>query len=290
MDKYFRYALWQVGEALVLLALISAYNLMSFTVSETDRVVVLRFGKPLYEITEPGWYPKAPWLRVRYLDKRLIKHDAEPREIIIADKKTMMVDLFSYFRIVDGMRFLDRTRTMENAQSRMDDTTYSALRNDLGNRDFDDILVKDRLTVMTTVTASSRKQLQEYGLTTNLVRMSRTELPQQNKESVYSRMIAERRQQADQYRSEGDELAVGIKAATDRETKTMMAEANALAQKTWGEGEAEAARIYNEAYGRDPEFFRIYRGLLAARATMENGDVRFVLKGNEPHLKAVFGR
>ena len=288
MEQWIKKNLMQFG--VVILALI-ALNMVVYTVDETERVVVLQMGKPVREVKDAGLYFKLPWpfQSARVLEKRLLKYDATPREIITKDKKTGVVDVFSYFQIADGIRFLQRTGTAANAQGRLDDIVYSELRNDMGGRDFDAILNRDRMTIMSVVTDRSAKQMPEYGIQTSLIRMNRFELPNENKESVYNRMIAERSRQAGQYRSEGKELAQGIRSGADRQVAITVAEAEEIAQKNRGEGDAEAARLYNEAYGKDPEFFRIYRGLIAARSTL-NGDVKFILKGNEPHLRAVFGQ
>jgi modulator of FtsH protease HflC len=275
-----------------ILGVLLLLNLVTYTVDETKRAVVLQMGKPVREVTQAGLYFKAPWpiQSVRLLEKRLVKHDGDPREVITKDKKAMVIDAFSYFRITDGIRFLQRSATMAGAQARMDDSIYSELTNELGGRDFEAILTTDRLGIVNDVTAHARATLPQYGIGTDIVLMNRTELPKENKEAAYNRMIGERQSQAARFRSEGNEEYDKVKAATDRETRIINATATEAGRRLEGEGDAEAARIYNEAYSLDPEFFRIYRGLIAAKKGMEGSDVRFILNGNEPHLKAILGR
>lgn len=263
-----------------------------YQVDETQRVIIMKLGsEPLYEEPNAGLHGKLPWpyQTVRMLDKRLQRYDSEPREIITKDKKTMVVDTFSLFRIDNGIQFNRRLQTMATALARMDDVVYSELRNEMGNRDFTDILVKEREPIMVRANERTSQILPAYGITTTLVRFSRTDLPEQNKESVYGRMRSERERQAKEFRSLGLETAQQIKSETDKQVKTIVSEGQKVAEKTMGEGDAEATRIYNSAYSRNPKFFELYRGLLAAQKTLGgNSDVTIFLRGDEAHLKALF--
>lgn len=282
-----------IKQGAVILLLIIFYNFIFFQVDETERAVVLQLGNPVWETDKAGLYIKLPWpiQSVAILDKRLLKYDANPREVITADKKTMIIDTFAYFRIENGIRYLQRTQTIANAQARMDDVVYSEIRNDLGARTFEEILIKYRNTIMDNVTSKTSKQLSEYGLETRLVRMNRADLPLENKQSVYQRMAAERKRQSMKYRSEGEEEARKIRAETDKEVQIILAEAGKTAQENKGNADGEAARIYNEAYNQDPEFFKIYRGLESAKITLgSGGDIKYIFNGNEPHIKEFFNK
>lgn len=265
-----------------------------FQVDETERVVVQQMGRPIYEVIEPGLHVKFPWpyQSATTLDKRYFKYDGTmAREIITKDKKTMVVDTFSYIRIADGIAYLQKLNTEQNALSQTENVIYSEMHNELGEKNFEEILTSQRVAIMESVTARANRQLKEYGLNTNVVRMNKTDLPQENKPSVYERMVAERQRQSMQYRSVGDEKAQIIRAGTDKEVTILLANARAEAQKNRGEGDAEATRIYNAAYGRDPEFFRLYRGLDAAKKALGgSGEIRIIQSGAEPHLQALFGK
>lgn len=280
-------------KAILACAVLYLWAAAVFQVNETERAVVLQMGRPLYEVSDAGLHVKAPWpiQSAKILEKRVILYNANPREVITSDKKTMVVDTFSYFQIENGIKFMQGTFTEQKAQARVDDTVYSEMRNELSTKDFEDILTTHRVQIMEAVTTRADKRLEEYGLRTPIVRMNKADLPAQNKGSVYGRMVSERQRQAKQYRSEGDEEATKIRADTDREITVLLSEATRDSQKARGEGDAEATRIYNEAYGRDPEFFRAYRGLEAAKkALMNGGDIRIIQDGTEPHLKAIFGK
>ena len=265
-----------------------------YQADEGKRYVVFRLGStPLWEETRSGLHAKLPWPvhTTRVFEGRLMQYDAEPREIIPKDKKNMVVDTFSLFRISDAIQYNRRLQTTANAQTRLDDVIYSEIRNDMGRRNFVDILVGQRDDIMNDVTERTRKQLPEYGLTTAIVRLSRTDLPEENKLSVYGRMNAERERQAKEFRSLGEESAQQIRAETDKEVKFLTSAAKQEAEKTMGEGDAEATRIYNAAYGRNPTFFELYRGLLAAQKTLVgNNDVKVLLRGDEPHLRVLFDK
>ncbi|QQS23271.1 protease modulator HflC [bacterium] len=251
---------------------------------------MLRLQNPIYEVTEPGLHFKLPWPinSVMKLDKRWLQYDDNPREIITADKKTMIVDTYSYYRISDGILYIGRLQTQAGANSRTGEIVYSEMRRELGQKSFENILVAERNTVMQNVSDAVEGPMANLGLDSLMVRVSTTELPDQNKASVYQRMMSERAQQAKTYRSEGEQKAMEMRADTDKQVTIIKSEAEMNAQKLRGEGDNEAARIYNEAYGKNPAFFRLYRGLLAAENTLGGGNVKFYLKGDEPQFDALF--
>ena len=275
---------------LIGLILLIAFWSSWYTLSETERAVMLKMGKPLYEVTDAGLHAKLPWpLRsVQTLERRYQKYDASPRQIITKDKKALEVDTFGYWRVTDGITFLQKMQTNENALARIDDVTYSEMRNTLGTFDLEETVTTKRNEVMDVVDIRVNAQIKQYGIEFKFVRMNKTDFPKENKASVYARMKAERERQAKLYRSEGNGEATKLRSETDKEVTVKLAEANLEAQKNRAIGDAEATRIYNEAYGKDPEFFRLYRGLGAAY-TLRGSDTKLVLTGEEPHLKALFG-
>ncbi len=268
-----------------------ALTLVAFRVDETERAVVLQMGRPVRDITAAGLHLKWPWpyQSVQFLEKRWILYDSDPREVYTADKKTMVTDTFSLFRIKNGISYLQNTITEESAQSRVDDIVYSEMRNLLGAHTFDQVLVTHRDSIMDAVTEVSNRKLDEYGLETGVVRMNRVDLPQDNKTSVALRMSAERHRMATGYRSEGEEQAKRIRAETDKDVQLILADAEETARRTRGEGDAMATAILTAAYSKDPAFFRLWRGLTAAERTLSGNNVRYILKGDEPHIRAALG-
>lgn len=284
-----------IRRIVVILAVVAAVDLLftvPYTVDERERVVVYAWGVPKYEIKDAGLAFKAPWPfeSVKTLDKRWVVYHASPHEVLTRDKKALMIDTIAYFRVSDGIRYIKTVQTEANAQARLDDIAYSEMRKSLGERDLEDVVVKDRATLMEEVTKATDRSLQSCcGLETKLVRVIRADFPEGNKESVYARMQAERKRIADGYISQGKEEETKIRAATDKEVVTMLAAATRKAEENNGEGDAEAARIYNEAYGQDPKFFQFWRGIQTAQKALSGDHVRFIQNGREPHIEALFG-
>ena len=190
-----------------------------FIVDETEQVVILQFGKPVRTITEPGINFKVPFpIQEKIIfDDRLLEYDSPPEEILSQDKKTLIVDNYIRWKIVDPLQFLKTVQAIPTALSRMDDIVYSELRQELGTHDMVEIITENREQLMEEVTQASNEATMEYVISVVDVRIRRVELPAENEESIFARMDAERKRQANKYRSEGEEEAQKIRAATDRD-------------------------------------------------------------------------
>ena len=247
-----------IGAILFLLGLTSI-----FIVDETEQVVVLQFGKPVRIITEPGLHMKAPFpiQEKNVFDNRLLEYDSPPEEILSKDKKSLIVDNYVRWKIVDPLQFLKTVQAIPTALSRMDDIVYSELRRELGTHDMVEIITENREELMEEVTVASNKATQDYGIEVVDVRIRRVDLPSQNEESIYARMDAERKRQANKFRSEGEEEAQKIRATTDRDKTIILADAYKQAERVRGEGDAKAVEVYAEAYSADPKFYEFVRTL-----------------------------
>lgn len=232
-------------------------------VDETEQIVILQFGKPVQTITEPGLNFKfpAPIQVSNSFDKRLLEYDVPPEEILSRDKKSLIIDNYVRWRIVDPLLFLQTVRAIPTAKTRLDDIVYSELRQELGNHDMAEIITETRELIMEKVTIASNEETSKYGIEVIDVRIRRVDLPQENEASIYARMEAERKRQANKFRSEGEEEAQKIRAATDRDKTVILAEAYKTAQKIRGEGEAEALDIYATSFSKDPDFYEFLRTL-----------------------------
>ena len=234
-----------------------------FIVDETEQVVILAFGKPVRTITEPGINMKVPFPlqeKIKF-DDRLLEYDSPPEEILSKDKKTLIVDNYVRWRIVDALQFLKTVQAIPTALSRMDDIVYSELRRELGTHDMVEIITENREKLMEIVTFNSNKATLDYGIAVIDVRIRRVDLPAENEESIYARMEAERNRQANKFRSEGEEEAQKIRAATDRDKTIILADAYKDAERLRGEGDAAAVEIYAKAYSADPKFYEFVRTL-----------------------------
>ena len=261
------------GTLLIILvvAILILANMSLFIVDETRQAIVLQFGKPIRTIIEPGLNWKLPFIQnVVFFEDRLLVYDAAPTEIITKDKKTLIVDNYARWKIIDALKFLQTVRDLNGAQARLDDIIYSELRVDLGLFDMSEIVSERREGIMKRVTEISNEKAGTYGIEIVDVRIKRVDLPPENEKFIFDRMRAERERIAKQYRAEGQEESAKIIAETEREKTVILAEAYKTAQTLKGEGEAESIRIYAESFNQDPEFYKFYRTLEAYRLTFKD--------------------
>jgi len=243
-----------------------------FIVDETNQVVILQLGKPVKTVTKPGINLKLPFPFQEKItfDDRLLEYDSPPEEILSKDKKTLIVDNYVRWKIVDPLQFLKTVQAIPTAKSRMDDIVYSELRRELGTHDMVEIITENREEIMDVVTRASNKATLSYGISVVDVRIRRVDLPSQNEESIYARMEAERKRQANKFRSEGEEEAQKIRAATDRDKTIILADAYKEAEKLRGEGDAKAVQIYARSYSADPKFYEFVRTLDAYKKVVDD--------------------
>ena len=275
-----------IGAILVFLGLTSI-----FIVDETEQVVVLQFGKPVRIITEPGLHMKVPFpiQEKNVFDNRLLEYDSPPEEILSKDKKSLIVDNYVRWKIVDPLQFLKTVQAIPTALSRMDDIVYSELRRELGTHDMVEIITENREELMEKVTVASNRATQDYGIEVVDVRIRRVDLPSQNEESIYARMDAERKRQANKFRSEGEEEAQKIRATTDRDKTILLADAYKQAERIRGEGDAKAVEVYADAYSADPKFYEFVRTLDAYKKIIDDKTM-LVLPSDSRLFKLLLGK
>ena len=256
--------------ALPILTLIGLSSI--FIVDETQQVVILQLGKPVKTIIEPGFNFKLPFPFQEKIvfDDRLLEYDSPPEAILSKDKKSLIVDNYVRWKIVDPLQFLKTVQAIPTAKSRMDDIVYSELRRELGTHDMVEIITQNREEIMDVVTKASNEATLSYGISVIDVRIRRVDLPAENEESIYARMEAERKRQANKFRSEGSEEAQKIRAATDRDKTIILADAYKEAERIRGEGDAEAVQIYARSYSSDPKFYEFVRTLDAYKKVVDD--------------------
>ena len=232
-------------------------------VDETEQVVILQFGKPIRTITEPGLNYKfpAPFQTSDTFEKRLLEYDVPPEEILSRDKKSLIIDNYVRWKITDPLLFLKTVKAIPTAKTRLDDIVYSELRQELGTHDMVEIITENRELIMDKVTIASNEETSKFGIEIIDVRIRRVDLPKENESSIYARMEAERKRQANKFRSEGEEEAQKIRAATDRDKTVILAEAYKTSQKIRGEGEAKALDLYATSFSKDPAFYEFQKTL-----------------------------
>ena len=241
-----------------------------FTVHMTQNAVVLELSKPKEIITEPGLYFKIPFLqKVRYFSKQLLDNDSNPTEVITKDKKNLLVDNFTMFKIVEPLKFLETVRGERSARARLDDIIYSELRVEIGTHDLHDVVTETRDSIMAKVTNEANIKAAEYGIEVVEVRIKRTDLPPEVANSIFNRMRTERERIAMEYRSEGKEEATKIRAETDKEKTILVAEAYKEEQVVRGEGDARATKIYADAFNKDQKFYTFMRSMEAYKKSLK---------------------
>jgi membrane protease subunit HflC len=241
----------------------------AFVVDVTKQALVLEFGRPIKVIKEAGLYFKKPFIQeVLYFEKRILEYDSEPTLVVTKDKKSMILDTFALFRIVDPLLFYKTVRDEYGAQARLDDIIYSEMRKVVGQYDFDEIVSGKREDVFEQVTKFSQIKANELGLEITTVRMKRVSVPQENLRKIYDSMIAERQRQAALYRAEGQREAQRIKSLAEKQRTIILASAYRKAQELRGSGEAEAGRIIQSALAGNPEFYQFLRSLEVYKKTL----------------------
>jgi membrane protease subunit HflC len=256
-----------------------------FTVDQTERSIVVQLGKPIAGPLQPGLHFKLPFVQTNInFDARLLDYDAHPAEILTKDKKNMVVDNYSKWRIVRPLQFYKTVRTISSAQAKLDDIIYSKMREALGQYTLVEVVSTKRVEIMTRVTRESNQTAESFGIEVVDVRIKRTDLPPENERAIFGRMRAERERIAKQYRSEGREEAAKIKAQADKERTIILAEAKKTSEMTRGEGDAQSVAIYAQAVEQSPEFYAFKRSLDAyERAFQDNSKV--VLTPDDKFLK-----
>ncbi|HZG15778.1 MAG TPA: protease modulator HflC [Candidatus Bathyarchaeia archaeon] len=285
----------RIGLFLLLLIVISSTIISNlFIVKENEYRVIRQFGEVTRVVNEPGLTYKIPFLQsVTTLPKHQLLFDTQPTEVNTKDKKKIIVDNYVVWRIVNPTEMIQNARTISNVEKRMSESVSSTLRNELGSLDYSAIINEKKsargdFNQLVTNKVNEVLQRDRFGIEIIEVRVKRTDLPAQNENSVYNRMISERHSKAQEYLSIGEAEATKIKAATDRSVTEMLSVADAKAKQVQAQGEAEAARIYNAVYSQDPAFYSLYRTLESYKTTLQGQPV-IVMPINSPYAKYLQG-
>lgn len=273
--------------ALMLVALLSC-----FTVRETEFVLITQFGRPVRTVREAGLHFKWPIQSVLRFDRRLRIYNPRPSEFLTQDKKNLVIENYVAWRIADPDRFVQTVGDPSAAEMRLHDIIWSGLSAAIGNENIDALIAPSPDNVQANsmldgLTASSdRAALAQYGIRIVDVRIKRLNLPEQNKQSVFARMRAERERIAMQYRAEGEEQALAIRADADKQKEEILSAAYKEAERIRGEGDAEATRIYGAAYSKNPHFYKLLRTLEAYKKTLDD-KTTVVLSSDSELLKVL---
>lgn len=261
-----------------------------FIVNEQEHAVLFQFGAVQRSDFEPGLHFKMPFVQnVRKFDNRLMAVDSEPERYLTSERKDVLVDFFVQWRIANVSEFYQATTGDEQmATQRLIAIVREPLRQAFNERTLQ-ALVADRGTVITQVVKNANQAAAALGIEVIDVRIIRIDLPEEVSESVFRRMRAERQQVANDLRATGQEAAETIRSDADRQVAVLLAEARGEADRVRGEGEAQAAAIFNTAYSGDAAFFDFTRSLEAYRESFRNKDSVLVMDRNSEFFRH-FGR
>ncbi len=263
----------------VLLVLIVVAYSGTFTVRQTEQVLVVRLGEPVRVVTEPGLNFKFPFIdTVISIDKRILDLENPAQEVIASDQKRLVVDAFARYRIKNALRFYQSIGSIQAANIQLTTLLNASLRRVLGEVTFIQVVRDEREALMNKIRDQLDKEADGYGIQVVDVRIRRADLPEQNSQAVYQRMQTERQREAAEFRAQGGQKAQEIRSRADREATVIVAEANSKAEQTRGEGDGERNRLFADAYGKDANFFAFYRSMGAYEAGLKSNDTRFLLK------------
>jgi membrane protease subunit HflC len=264
---------------ILLIAVFAAVVLVSlslYTVTETEFALITQFGRPVRTVTQAGLHAKWFFQSALRFDKRLRIYNPAPSEFLTRDKKNLVIENYVAWRIEDPSRFVQSVGDVPSAEMRLHDIIWSGLSAAFGNEDLDSLVSTEREKLQSTalldaITANSdRAALQQYGLSIEDVRIKRLNLPEQNKQNVFARMRAERGRIAMQYRAEGEEQALSIRANADRQKEEILSTAYKESETIRGKGDAEATRIYGDAYSKNPQFYKLTRTLESYKKILDD--------------------
>ncbi len=252
-----------------IIALFVASNTL-YIVNEFQRGVLLRLGKVTDNDLQPGLHAKIPFIdNIRKFDARVLTLDARPERFLTVEKKSIMVDSFAKWRIIDVGKFYTATNGEEDrAQRLLAQRINEGLRNQFAQRSLQEVVSGERDQLMVNIAVQLNEFTQEsIGVEIVDVRVKKIDLPDEVSDPVYSRMRAEREREAREHRSKGKEQAEIIRADADRQQIIIEADAYREAEFLRGEGDAKASAIYAKAYNKDPEFYAFVRSLNAYKET-----------------------
>jgi modulator of FtsH protease HflC len=283
-----------IGTLLLGLFVVIVIAAMScFTVDQRQFALVIRLGEIVAEIKEPGLYFKLPLIDdVKLFEKRIVTLDWEqPAEIVTSEKKTMTVDSFVKWRIVDPRKYFVSVKEGGEAaaEDRLSQVVNAGLRDEFGKRTVRDVIAGERGAIMQNMKIRADLEARQIGIEVVDVRLKRVDYSEEISKSVFDRMISERKRIANQLRSEGSAASEKIRADADKQREVIIAEAFKEAQKIKGDGDALAAEIYSNAYGKNPEFYAFYRSQEAYKNSFKSKSDVMVLDPKSDFFKYMRG-
>ncbi len=266
---------------LVLFVLSSA-----FTVDQRQTAVIFQFGEAMRVVKEPGLHFKIPFIqKTLFFDNRIINIDAEAKEVTASDGKRIIVDAFAKFKVVDTVNFYKTVNNLQGIKIRLNKILESEMRKVIGRVELTQLLSSSRRGIIEQIRDNVNIEAKKFGIDVIDVQILRADLPKENSAAIYSRMQTEREKEARQIRAEGQEEADRISSRADKESKIILADAYMKSEIIKGEGDATAAKIFNDAFSKDPDFYNFYRHLQTYKITFQDGETTFMLSPDSEFLE-----
>ena len=279
------------GIVVVVAALIVVLN-SAFVIRENQYGIVKEFGKIEKVIAEPGLYFKLPIMQeVDTVSKELLLYDIAKSDVITKDKKSMIVDSFVLWRITDPKVFAQTLNSSTvNAEGRIDVAVYNAVKSVISSMTQNDIMAARGQELTNHIMNNATSSIGQYGIEIATVEIKLLDLPEDNKDAVFERMISERQNIAATYTAEGNAEAQVIRNTTDKEASLLISEANKQAEILKAEGEAEYMRIMSEAYNdaAKADFYSFTRSLDAVKNAIRGGDKTIILDKDSPLVQIFY--
>jgi modulator of FtsH protease HflC len=248
-----------------------------FIVHQQDQALVLQFGEPRAVVKEAGLHFKIPFVQnVVFFDKRILDFDAKAEEVPTQDQKQLVVDAYARYRIIDPLKFFQTVNNERGLEIRLGNVINANLRAVFGEVNLATLMTPERARLVHNIAQRVDKQGEAFGINVIDVRIKRVDLPEENSQAIFRRMQTQREQEARRIRAEGQKEAKRIRADADKQSTIIQANAKKTSEILRGEGEAGAQNIYNDAYGRDREFFDFWISMNALRDGLGGEKTRFI--------------
>jgi membrane protease subunit HflC len=257
-----------------------------FIVGQAEQAIVLQFGELIKVSKEPGLHFKLPLVQhTIYFDKKILDIIDEEKELTAEDQKKVIISAYAKYKITDPVKIYQTVRDQNGLKSRIASIFNASLREMIGNEPLAALLTDKRAIVMHKIQGLMNEKSKKFGIDVLDVRISRADLPVENSAAIYARMRSDREKEAKKIRAEGFEEGQIITSTANKEKTIILAEANKQAMQLQGHGDAEATRIFANAFKVDPEFYNFYRSLEAYKKSLNKKDTTLYLSGNDGFLR-----
>ena len=270
-----RSAMWA---SIAFILAIWVVSITAYVVSETEQALIIRLGAPIRVVSTPGLNFKVPVIdAITLYDSRQLLLEPPLEQVILGDQKRIEVQTYARFRIADPLRFYQSLRTPDQANAQLGQLVSSSLRKELGQVNLPALLSVERTKIVARIQAEVFSKAKSLGIEVSEVRFRKADLPLETSQAIYERMKSERQREAKELRAQGAEWAQQIQSKADKEKSAILSEAQRTAKISRGQADAEANLIMSEAFGRDAQFYRLYRSLQTYRQSLaESGPILFL--------------